>query len=79
MKIKIVELDTDTIAIIQEQNDWTGNYDTFFRKVKGDYGKEYVSFNRKKIDVSREIQTVRDYERKVSEAFKFCKEYGKRV
>ena len=59
MDIKVVEFKGEFIALIADQNDWTGNYMYSMRLVKGGYGMEYIKYNGKEINVKRECAELR--------------------
>lgn len=77
MRIKIVEFEGDKYALIQEQNDWTGNYIVALRKVRGEYGEEFVRHNGNRISVKFEVKKERDSEIHINDALKFFREYGR--
>lgn len=79
MKIQIVEFEDENYALVQEQNDWTGNYITSIRKVRGEYGEEFIRHNGNRVSVKFEVDEMRKREMHISDALKFFREYGGRV
>lgn len=59
MIIEIVYFDGDWVALVKVQNDWTGNYITSVRQIRGEYGGEFIRHDGKRVDVHRELEKAK--------------------
>lgn len=75
MKIQIVEFEGEKYALVREQNDWTGNYIVSVRKVRGEYGEEFIRYNERRVSVKTEVDEARRREMHIDDALKFYRDY----
>ena len=59
MHIEVVRFDDDWVALVKEQNDWTGNYCHDLRIIHGEYGEEWIKWNGSKVSIRREVEKAR--------------------
>lgn len=59
MIIEIVDFDGDWVALVKVQNEWTGNYITSIRQIRGEYGEEFIRHDGKRVDVHRELKKAK--------------------
>lgn len=59
MIVEIVRFDGDWVALVKVQNDWTGNYITSVRQIRGDYGEEFIRHDGRRIDVHKELKEAK--------------------
>ena len=52
MNIECVRIFGDVMAAIQIQDEWTGNYKIFVRKIYSDGNRYYCNADRKRVDVT---------------------------
>ena len=62
MIVEIVRFDGDWVALVKVQNDWTGNYITSVRQVRGEYGEEFIRYDGCRVDVSKSVNRARELE-----------------
>lgn len=76
MIIKVIEFDGDYIALVKEQNDWTGNYSTEMRTIHGKDEQKTINWYGDKLDVSEQYKQARaKYQ---AETAAFMKDYEAR-
>lgn len=62
MIVEIVRFDGDLVALVKVQNDWTGNYITSVRQVRGEYGEEFIRYDGRRVKVAKEVDRARKLE-----------------
>lgn len=62
MIIEIVRFDCDWVALVKVQNEWTGNYITSARQVRGGYGEEFIRYDGRRVKVAKEVDRARKLE-----------------
>lgn len=62
MKVEVVRFDGDWVALVKEQNDWTGNYCHDLRIIHGGYGEEWIKWNGSKVSIRYEMEDARKQE-----------------
>ena len=66
MMVEIVRFDGDWVALVKVQNDWTGNYITSVRQVRGEYGEEFIRYDWRRVNVDKAVEMARREENKRS-------------
>ena len=59
MIVEIVRFDGDWVALVKVQNEFTGNYITSVRQVRGEYGVEFIRYDGCKVYVNKEVEGAR--------------------
>ena len=82
MKIEVVNFDGDYVALVKEQDDWTGNYKSYMRQIRGEYGEEFINYGGRRISVHHELTAAKrkadriyDLEKEVKELRKIVSRY----
>lgn len=75
MIVEVVWFDDELVCLVKQQNDWTGNYITSVRQIRGGYGEEFIRFEGRKIDVSYECDKARKGREELSRLRKAEKEF----
>ena len=79
MRIEVVVFDCDYVALVKEQDDWTGNYKSSLRQIRGAYGKEFINYGGRRISVRQEVEDARLKGNRLSDLEKEVKELRKIV
>ena len=59
MRIEVVNFDGDYVALVKEQDDWTGNYKSSLRLIHGECGEEFIRYNGRRISVRGQLNDAR--------------------
>lgn len=79
MRVEVVRFNDDWVALVSEQNEWTGNYSHDLRIIHGGYGEEWIKYNGYKVSIRNDVELARKEEAKLRDLWKELKELRKMV
>lgn len=59
MRIEVVVFDGEYVALVKEQDDWTGNYKSCMRQIRGASGEEFINYGGRRISVRGQLNDAR--------------------